>query len=260
MATHCAHLDEIRKVTPTGQGCVECLASGMQWTQLRLCLTCGHVGCCETSAGHHAEKHFHETGHPIIMSFEPGEDWGWCYIDSLTIPGVGQVAADLRMRPELHATRNDLAESVRAPIVELLNSRLADCIDLQTQVKQAHWNVKGAQFFALHKLFDEIYEDVTEYVDLLAERAVQLGGVAEGTARIVAQRSKLTEYPHSLVRGNDHAHALADVLADFGGHARRAIDRAAELHDADTADVFTEISRSIDKWLWMVESHLHAEA
>src|SRR5207248_10244224 len=94
-------------------------------------------------------------------------------------------------------TKNDLPEATRVKAVELLNERLADCIDLQTQTKQAHWNVKGPNFIALHELFDKVNEDVEEYVDGIAERAVQLGGVAEGTARKVAKRSLLTEYPNT---------------------------------------------------------------
>ena len=89
-----------------------------------------------------------------------------------------------------HQTKNDLPPDVRNQVVELLNQLLADCIDLQTQCKQAHWNVKGPSFIALHKLFDEINEAVEEYVDLLAERIVQVGGTAEGTARAVAARSR----------------------------------------------------------------------
>src|SRR5262249_23098958 len=98
----------------------------------------------------------------------------------------------------MFATKNDLSEGVRVKVIQLLNERLADCIDLQTQTKQAHWNVKGPNFIALHELFDQINGAVEEYVDELAERAVQLGGVAEGTARIVARRSSLAEYPAAV--------------------------------------------------------------
>jgi starvation-inducible DNA-binding protein len=156
-------------------------------------------------------------------------------------------------------TKNDLPEATRGKAVELLNARLADCIDLQTQVKQAHWNVKGPNFIALHELFDKIGEDVMDYVDDIAERAVQLGGVAEGTARTVARRSSLSEYPANAVDGRGHVDALSSALAAFGTAARRAIDQASELGDLDTADLFTEISRGIDKWLWFVEAHLQAE-
>ena len=156
----------------------------------------------------------------------------------------------------LNPTKNDLAESVRSKVVALLNSRLADCIDLQTQTKQAHWNVKGPEFIALHKLFDEINDDVEEYVDTIAERAVQLGGTAEGTARAVAAKSSLSEYPLTIMTGRDHVDALANALAMFGKSTRQAISQSDEFGDADTADVFTEVSRGIDKWLWMVEAHL----
>ena len=158
----------------------------------------------------------------------------------------------------LHPTRNDLPESTRLKAVELLASRLADCIDLQTQTKQAHWNVKGPEFIALHKLFDEINEDVEEYVDLTAERVVQLGGIAEGTARLIVKTSKLPEYPATISEGHQHVDALSTALAAYGKLARAAIDEANKLGDADTADIFTEISRGVDKWLWFVEAHLQS--
>jgi starvation-inducible DNA-binding protein len=154
-------------------------------------------------------------------------------------------------------THNDLSLSIRTRMIELLNARLADVIDLRTQIKVAHWNVKGAQFIALHKLFDEIAEDVDEYVDLIAERAVQLGGVADGTARQVAERSSLDEYS-ATGGGREHVHAVADVLATFARLAREAIEIAAGAKDQDTSDIFTEISRGTDKWLWMVEAHRQA--
>jgi starvation-inducible DNA-binding protein len=156
-------------------------------------------------------------------------------------------------------TKNDLSEEIRAKAVELLNARLADCIDLQTQTKQAHWNVKGPQFIALHELFDKINEAVEDYVDDIAERAVELGGVAEGTARRVAERSSLSEYPAKAVDGRSRVEALSLALAAFAKAARRAIDQSADLGDLDTADLFTEVSRGIDKWLWFVETHLEGE-
>ena len=156
-------------------------------------------------------------------------------------------------------TKNDLSEATRVKVVELLNARLADCIDLQTQTKQAHWNVKGPNFIGLHELFDKVNGAVEEYVDEIAERAVQLGGVAEGTARMVAKRTSLTEYPGNTVDGHSHVEALSSALAAFGKSARKAIDQANELGDLDTADLFTEVSRGIDKWLWFVEAHLQAE-
>jgi len=156
----------------------------------------------------------------------------------------------------MNPTQNDLTESTRIRVIGLCNDRLADAIDLQTQCKYAHWNVKGTNFIALHELFDKINEDVEDYVDLIAERAVQLGAVAEGTARMAVNRSTLSEYPTSGSTGQDHIAALSAVLAAFGKQARRSIDMSNEVNDADTADIFTEISRGIDKWLWMVEAHL----
>ena len=158
----------------------------------------------------------------------------------------------------MYSTRNDLPQATRAKVIELVDGRLAEATDLQTQLKQAHWNVKGPTFIALHELFDKINEAVEDYVDDLAERVVQLGGTAHGTARQVTKRSTLPEYP-AVSAGRDHAEAVAEVLAAFGRLARAGIDQADELGDKDTADIFTEISRGIDKWLWFVEAHLQAD-
>ena len=162
-------------------------------------------------------------------------------------------------RSRLYTTKNDLPEKARMPLVELLNRRLADCIDLQTQTKTAHWNVKGPTFIALHKLFDDVNEAVEDYVDLLAERAVQLGGVAEGTVRVVVERSRLPEYPLNIGEDRKHVEALSASLAGFAERVRKAISESQDLGDLDTADIFTEISRGIDKWLWFVEAHLQEE-
>jgi starvation-inducible DNA-binding protein len=156
---------------------------------------------------------------------------------------------------KLYPTKNDLPEASRIQVITLLNQRLADCIDLQAQCKQAHWNVKGPTFIALHKLFDDIYADVTDYVDLIAERIVQLGGIAEGTVGVVAERSTLVDYPLVLSRGAEHVAALSDALAGFGRVARIGIEEMNDLQDADSADILTEISRGVDKWLWFVEAH-----
>lgn len=154
-------------------------------------------------------------------------------------------------------TRNDLPKTTRAKVIDLLDARLADAADLQTQLKQAHWNVKGPTFIALHELFDKINEAVEDYVDDLAERVVQLGGTAHGTARQVAKRSSLPEFP-TVTDGRAHAEAVATALAAFGKLARAGIDQADKLGDKDTADLFTEISRGTDKWLWFVEAHVQA--
>ena len=155
----------------------------------------------------------------------------------------------------LHPTRNDLPEAARLSAVGRLNQYLADAVMLQTQCKQAHWNVRGTNFIALHKLFDEVNESVEEYVDLLAERIVQLGGFAEGTATIVATRSTLADYPLELSASEEHVAALSDALASFARTARAGIAAMEELDDADSADILTEVSRGIDKWLWFVESN-----
>ncbi len=162
----------------------------------------------------------------------------------------------LVQKTPLHPTRNDLPEETRAEVAALLNQRLADCIDLQTQCKQAHWNVKGSSFIALHELFDAINGEVEGYVDLLAERIVQLGGVAEGTVAVVAARSSLPAYPLTLVAGAEHVAAVSDALAAFARTVRMGIEEMNELEDADSADIMTEVSRGVDKSLWFVEAHL----
>jgi len=163
-------------------------------------------------------------------------------------------SADTRLFP----TKNDLPEDKRVEVIGLLNQRLAEAIDLQTQCKQAHWNVKGPSFIGLHKLFDEVNEDVENYVDLIAERVVQLGGVAEGTIGAAEQRSKLPDYPIGISTGPEHVAALSDALSAFGRAARITIEEMNELEDADSADMLTEISRGVDKWLWFVEAHQQA--
>src|SRR5882724_6504622 len=152
------------------------------------------------------------------------------------------------MNRPLWNTQNDLAEKVRTGAVELLNQQLADALDLALQAKQAHWNVKGPSFIALHELFDELVDAVLEHAD-------ELGGTAVGTARTTAKKSRLSEYPLEIHSGREHVTTLSRAIATFGASARAGIDAATELGDADTADLFTEISRSVDKLLWKVEAH-----
>jgi starvation-inducible DNA-binding protein len=159
----------------------------------------------------------------------------------------------------MHKTRNDLPLKTRTKMVELLNARLADSIDLISHAKAAHWNCKGPSFIALHELFDKVYDHASEASDELAERCVQLGGVARGTTRVVAKASSLKEYPADLVLDLDHAAAVADRLAAFGKLLRDAIDEADKSGDADTADLFTQLSRANDKMLWFVEAHVQAK-
>jgi starvation-inducible DNA-binding protein len=159
----------------------------------------------------------------------------------------------------MHPTRNDLSTRTRTRVVEVLNARLADAIDLQFQAKQAHWNVKGPQFIALHELFDRISGDLSGHVDDMAERITALGGTAEGTIQAVVGRSKLPAYPLEVTDGVAHLEALAGALARFGKSVRKAINETGKAGDADTSDLFTGISRSADKSLWLIEAHLQAE-
>jgi starvation-inducible DNA-binding protein len=160
--------------------------------------------------------------------------------------------------PKMYQTENDISEKRRSELNALMNQRLASAVDLQTQMKQAHWNVKGPSFIGLHELFDQVDEAVESYVDMIAERIVQLGGIAEGTARVAASRSQLEEYPLTIADGLAHVEAVARALSTFGHEVRGTINEADELDDAGTADLFTEISRGIDKWLWFVEAHSQA--
>lgn len=157
----------------------------------------------------------------------------------------------------MNKTKIDIPEDARAQIVTILNARLADAIDLKSQAKQAHWNVKGMNFIALHELFDQISAAVEVHIDDLAERVTTLGGIAMGTVRVASSNSTLEEYPHEITDGGAHVEALSNALAQFGKSVRADIDRTAALGDADAADLLTGISRSTDKFLWFVEAHQH---
>lgn len=168
------------------------------------------------------------------------------------------VATEMRSA-HMHSTKNGLPLEKRQVIVEVLNDRLADAIELSLHAKQAHWNVKGPSFIALHELFDKVYAAAQEYVDLIAERVVMLGGVAEGTLSAVASRTSLTAYPTGIVSGLEHADALATSLASFANLTRSDIDRMTELGDAITADLLTEVTRGADQYVWFVEAHLQSK-
>lgn len=156
-------------------------------------------------------------------------------------------------------TKNDLPLGTRTKVVKLLNERLADAIDLGTQTKHAHWNVKGPNFIALHELFDKIAENVEEHIDTIAERATALGGIAQGTLAAVTRATSMKPYPENLNEGVAHLKALASALAAFGAKVRAGIEECGRFGDADTADLFTGISRELDKQLWFLEAHLHAK-
>lgn len=162
------------------------------------------------------------------------------------------------MKTKLIPTQNNLPKPSRRQMIELLNQQLADAIDLGLQAKQAHWNVKGPHFIALHQLFDKAAEEIEDFIDNIAERAVELGGVALGTVQVVAKNSRLPAYSLTICSGKQHITELLNALAKFGATTRAAIDTAAKAGDADTADLFTEVSRGIDKLLWFVEAHLQA--
>ncbi len=160
-----------------------------------------------------------------------------------------------KMKTKLNPTKNNLPEETRRKVIDLLNQNLADILDLQLQAKHAHWNVKGPNFFALHQLFDKVAEEMEGFADEIAERAVALGGVAVGTAKLAAANSRLQEYPPELTAGEGHVEALSNALAAFGKSVREAIEVAGKADDADTSDLFTGVSRSTDKLLWFVEAH-----
>lgn len=153
-------------------------------------------------------------------------------------------------------TSIDIPAGTRAEMIDLCNQQLADTSDLKSQIKQAHWNVKGPEFIALHKLYDELAAEVEGYVDEIAERATQLGGYAMGTARMAAANSRLPEFPTDATEGMDTVKALVERYAAYAASTRAAIDDADKSGDMATSDMFTEISRGIDKGLWFLEAHL----
>jgi starvation-inducible DNA-binding protein len=152
-------------------------------------------------------------------------------------------------------TKNTLSENIRAKSVALLNRHLAASIDLQAQVKEAHWNVRGPTFIAVHELFDKVAEEVENYSDTIAERAGALGGPAHGTVQVAVKQSFLVPYVLAIADEKEHLFAISSALASFDDSARNAIDEATSYGDADTADIFNEVSRGIDAQLWRVESH-----
>jgi starvation-inducible DNA-binding protein len=156
----------------------------------------------------------------------------------------------------LHATKNNLKSNAKTVSIGLLNACLADGIDLALLTKQAHWNVKGPQFIAVHEMLDGFRTEIDGAVDTMAERVVQLGGTALGTTQAVAKASRLAPYPTDIYTTRDHILALIDRYAQFANTVREGIDQADEAGDADTADILTGVSRSLDKALWFLEAHI----
>ncbi|MEJ2569091.1 MAG: DNA starvation/stationary phase protection protein Dps [Anaerolineales bacterium] len=153
-------------------------------------------------------------------------------------------------------TRNDIPMDTQLHMIDVLNAQLADTFDMFSLIKQAHWNVKGSQFIALHKLFDEIAEGLLGYVDMIAERATALGGVALGTVRMAAESTRLEAYPTDIFDSMGTVELVADRMASLAKSTRMAADDADDIHDMDTNDMLIEISRDLDKWLWFLEAHL----
>lgn len=158
--------------------------------------------------------------------------------------------------PRMLTTRTDVPPITREKMTALLNQQLADTFDLYSQTKQAHWNVRGAQFYPLHLLFDKLAGELEEFVDLIAERVTALGGMAMGTVRMASSASRLPEYSFDHVDSLPSVQALAIRFASLAATTRAAIDTAGQHSDMDTADLFTEVSRGLDKGLWFLEAHL----
>jgi starvation-inducible DNA-binding protein len=150
----------------------------------------------------------------------------------------------------------DLPAGTRDAMIQLLNQELADTSDLYSQTKQAHWNVKGIHFYQLHLLFDQLAEKRQGEADELAERATELGGYALGTVRMAATNTRLPEVPTGINAGVEYVQALVERYSIHANAMRTAIDEADEAGDKDTADLFTEISRELDKDLWFLQAHL----
>ena len=167
-----------------------------------------------------------------------------------------KASGDAAERGRMFDTANDLPESTRKAMIALLNQELADTSDLYSQVKQAHWNVKGIHFYPLHLLFDQLAEHLQDDADAIAERATALGGYALGTVRMAAAASQLPELPDDIDAGVDYVQALVERYGQHASNVRDGIDKADKAGDQDTADLFTEISRQLDKDLWFLQAHL----
>ncbi|HYA80839.1 MAG TPA: DNA starvation/stationary phase protection protein Dps [Methylocystis sp.] len=157
---------------------------------------------------------------------------------------------------KLHETRNDLPSNSKATVIELLNARLADSIDLALATKQAHWNLRGPQFIAVHEMIDGFRAEIDTHVDTIAERVVQLGGVALGSTQAVDKATALEPYPLNISKIEDHLEALAQRYGKTANAVRAGIEASDEAGDADTADILTGYSRALDKALWFIEAHI----
>lgn len=155
-------------------------------------------------------------------------------------------------------TSIDLPAEQREQLITLLNQQLADTFDLMSQTKQAHWNVKGPNFYQLHELFDELATNLLGHVDMIAERTTALGGLPTGTVRMAASSTRLPEFPLETVQDMEVVGCMVERYANLAASTRRAITAAEELEDAATTDLFTDVARDLDKHLWFLEAHLQA--
>ncbi len=164
-----------------------------------------------------------------------------------------------KMAQRTFRTSINIPEENRQAVIQLLNQQLADTFDLFSQTKQAHWNVKGPNFYQLHELYDELAAALLPHVDAIAERATALGGFAMGTARMAAASSRLQDYPQDAVDDLANVQALAQCYAAVAASTREAADQAEQQEDMDTNDLLIEVSRDLDKFLWFLEAHLQGQ-
>ncbi len=155
-----------------------------------------------------------------------------------------------------HPTKNNTESNAKTVSIQLLNARVADGIDLALIIKQAHWNLKGREFIGIHLMLDGFRGEVDEFVDTMAERVTQLGGTALGTSQVVAKETSLKPYPTDIYKIEDHLKALIDRFSTLANAVRKNIDETDDAGDKGTADVFTEVSRGLDKNLWFLEAHM----
>lgn len=155
-----------------------------------------------------------------------------------------------------HATQNDTPSNTKTTVIEILNKNLASAIDLALVTKQAHWNLKGPQFIAVHEMLDVFRAQIDAHADTVAERVSQLGGTALGSLQTVAKGTELKPYPTDIYAVHDHLKALIERYGMVANMVRKAIDESEEAGDPTTADIFTEVSRDLDKSLWFLEAHV----
>jgi len=170
----------------------------------------------------------------------------------------GQSQAPTAQTGHQFPTRSYLSENVRATSVGLLNQALADLSAVTLQLKHAHWNVKGIEFYQLHELFEDLYESFEPHIDAVAERASALGGRPMGTAPAVAQQTSIPEFSHTAVDGQSLLREMADRLSVLDASLYQQIETANQRGDLDTADLLNEVSRDVTKAQWFVESHLQS--